>query len=267
MMHIVLYFGSFNPIHNGHTSVARYVLESGLCDGLWFVVSPQNPFKRDAALAPELDRLKMAEIAVEEKLPGGMAAVCDVEFGMPRPSYTIDTLRELGARYPEHTFSLLLGADIMQGFDRWKDYTELVRDYRIYVYPRAGFPPVEYAGAVTYLGDAPQWDYSSTAIRAALERGEDIGAMVAPGVARFIYEKGLWPAADLVRLAREIGQHPSAALYLERGRFYNRAGQFSRALNDFLKAQELDPDNAEARTRITMLREMYAFRYLDYYNP
>lgn len=265
MPRITLYFGSFNPIHNGHTSVAEYVLDSGVCDELWFVVSPQNPFKDDTTLAPEQDRLKMAEIAVAEKLPDGKAKVCDVEFHMPRPSYTIDTLRTLSAKYPEHTFSLLTGADIMQEIDRWKDYRELMRDYKIYVYPRAGFSPDGYP--VTYLEGAPQWDYSSTDIRDALGQERDVSAMVAPGVSRYISEKGLWEAADLMKLTKEIELNPSAALYIQRGRFYNRAGQFSKALNDFLKARELDPDNAEALTHITMLREMYAFRHLDYYNP
>lgn len=265
MARITLYLGSFNPIHNGHTSVAEYVLGSGVCDELWFVVSPQNPLKDNRLLAPEQDRLRMAQIAVAEKLPDGRAKVCDVEFHMPRPSYTIDTLRTLNAKYPEHTFSLLMGADIMPVIDRWKDYGELLHDYRIYVYPRAGFSSGEYP--VTYLEDAPQWDYSSTDIRNALEQGRDVSTMVAPGVMRYINEKGFWAPTDLVKLTTEIELHPTAALYIERGKFYNRTGQFNKALNDFLKAQELDPDNAEARTYITMLREMYAFRYVDYYNP
>ena len=91
----ILYFGSFNPIHNGHTAIARYVIEKGFCEELWFVVSPQNPLKSENILAGELDRLRMAEIAVSEKLAGLDAKVSDVEFGLPRPSFTIDTLKYL----------------------------------------------------------------------------------------------------------------------------------------------------------------------------
>ncbi|MDL2320168.1 nicotinate (nicotinamide) nucleotide adenylyltransferase [Alistipes sp. OttesenSCG-928-B03] len=283
MSRIILYFGSFNPIHNGHTSVARYVLESGLCDELWFVVSPQNPLKERAELAADADRLKMAEIAVAETLPGGRVRVCDVEFHMPRPSYTIDTLRELGRQHPDDEFALLTGTDIMHEFDRWKEHDALLHDYRIYVYPREGYSLGEYEGRVEYLAGAPRWDYSSTDMRREVAAGGDIGGMVARGVADYIEQHRLWSAAatntdnardadndfpnEVARLDSLIATDPSATNYMERGKFYNRAGQFNKALNDFMKAQELDPDNAEARTYITMIREIYAFRYLDYYNP
>ena len=272
MANILLYFGSFNPIHNGHTAVARYVAEQGVCDGLWFVVSPSNPLKDSAELVPDTDRLHMAEIAVGEQLAGLGVRVSDVEFGLPKPSYTIDTLRYLSAKYPDSRFSLLTGADIMEEIDRWKDHEELLRDYDIYVYPREGYSLDKYADKVVYLDHAPKWDYSSTDIREALREGRDVSGMVAPGVLNYIEERGLWRAegdfgAELARLDAMIERSPSAVLYIERGKLYNRNGMKDKALSDFLKAVKLDPENAEAQNYITMLREIFAFRYLDYYNP
>lgn len=269
---ILLYFGSFNPIHNGHTSVARYAAEKGICDRMWFVVSPKNPLKESAELAPDADRLRMAEIAVSEQLKGLNVRVSDVEFGLPKPSYTIDTLRYLAGRYPGDTFALLGGADIMEEIERWKDYEELLRDYKIYVYPREGYSPGGYADRVTLLADAPRWDYSSTDVREALRDGRDAGGMLAPGVLQYIKERGLWRAegdieTELARLDAMIAASPTAILYLERGKLYNRNGVFDKALNDFLKARELDPANTEAQSAITMLREIFAFHYVDYYNP
>ena len=270
MPNIILYFGSFNPIHNGHTAVAGYVLGEGLCDELWFVVSPANPLKESADLAPDTDRLRMAEIAVAEQLPGRAAKVSDVEFGLPKPSYTIDTLRYLAREFPGNTFSILTGADIMEEIGRWKDYGEILSGYKIYVYPREGYSPGAYADSVTFLAGAPMCDYSSTDIRKALAEGRGVSRMVSPGVLEYIGTHGLWKSgfeAGLERLDAAIAESPSAALYLERGRLYSANGQMDKALNDFLKVRELDPDNDEAQNYITMIREIFAFRYLDYYNP
>lgn len=271
MAKVILYFGSFNPVHNGHTSVARYVVERGLCDELWFVVSPENPLKERDGLAPERDRLEMARIAVSEQIPGGRVMVSDAEFSMPRPSYTIDTLRTLAERYPEHSFALLVGTDILGQIARWKDYRTLLRDYCFYVYPRDGYQAGEYAGNVVMLDSAPRWDYSSTDIRRALSCGDDITGMVSPGVADYINEHKLWQMdetqARIEQLTERIAEAPTAELYLERGKLYNRSGKMDKALNDFLKVKELEPENEEAQGYITMIREIFAFRYLDYYNP
>ena len=267
---IILYFGSFNPVHNGHTAVAGYVLERGLCDELWFVVSPRNPLKDSAELAPDGDRLHMAEIAVVEKLAGRAVRVSDVEFSLPKPSYTIDTLRHLTREYPEAAFSILVGADIMEELDLWKDYREILDNYNIYVYPREGYTLGKFADRVTLLADAPMCDYSSTDVRRGLAQGGDVGSMVSPGVLKYIDEHRLWRDGfhtALKRLDAAIAAEPSAALYMERGRLYHNNGQKDKALNDFLRVQELEPDNAEAQNYITMIREIFAFRYLDYYNP
>ena len=103
-----LFFGSFNPIHNGHVGIARYLLEKELCEEVWFVVSPCNPFKVDRFLLPEIDRLAIVNAAIRG-IPGMKA--CDVEFSMPKPSYTVDTLRVLFDRYPDRQFALIIGGD------------------------------------------------------------------------------------------------------------------------------------------------------------
>ncbi len=188
----ILYFGSFNPIHNGHTAVARYVLEHGFCDELWFVVSPRNPLKPESVLAGDLDRLRMTEIAASDKLKGFDVRVSDVEFGLPRPSYTIDTLRFLDANYPDNCFSMLVGADIITQLGRWKDHAALIERYKLYVYPRESFSLDELPYNAVYLKDAPMFEYSSTDVREAVASGCDIGDMVAAGVKEYIIENGLW---------------------------------------------------------------------------
>lgn len=188
----ILYFGSFNPIHNGHTAVARYVIENGFCEELWFVVSPQNPLKPENILAGDLDRLRMTEIAVSEKLAGLDAKVSDVEFGLPRPSYTIDTLRYLDDNYPGNSFSLLVGADIIPQLERWKDYETIIQKYKLYVYPRKSFTLTEPPYNAVSLADAPLFKCSSTDVRGAVEAGRDISNMVASGVRDYIAENKLW---------------------------------------------------------------------------
>lgn len=270
MSNVMLYFGSFNPIHNGHTAVASYALEEGYCDELWFIVSPGNPLKDSAELAPANDRLKMAEIAVSEQLPGREVRVSDAEFHLPLPSYTIHTLRYLSHEFPRHTFSILMGEDIMEEFEHWKDYATILSDYKIFIYPRKGCNLGKYAGNVVFLSNAPMCDFSSTEIRYMLLNGNDISSFVTPGVYNYIKEHGLWKndyQRALERLDSAIAASPSAELYVERGKFNNANGQMHKALNDFLKAQELDPDNIEVQNLIKMIREIFAFRYTDYYNP
>ncbi len=247
MNRVLLYFGSFNPVHNGHTAVAGWAAGQGVAGEVWMVVSPQNPLRED--LAPEEDRLAMARIAMEEQLPGLPVKVSDVEFGLPRPSYTIDTLRFLERENPGVEFAVLAGADIVEQLPRWKEYGRLVADYRFYFYPRDGYPLPE-----GVWDGAPRWDFSSTDVRQTLTEGGDIGAMVAPGVAEYIEEHELW---------RPV----TAEGWLARGRRMSAQGRMGEALNAFLRVSELDPTNSEAAERVKMLREIFAFHYVDYYNP
>ncbi len=190
-MNVVLYFGSFNPVHNGHLAVAEYVVGQGLCDELWFVVSPHNPLKSGDMLADEGDRLEMVKIAAAgSRFPDRLKA-CDVEFGLPRPSYTIDTLDALDKIYPDVSFSLLCGSDITGEIERWKEWRRLTGDYNIYVYPRNCYDVV-HPERFTVLSEAPCFDCSSTDIRGVLEGGGEISAMVPAGVAYYIKEHKLW---------------------------------------------------------------------------
>lgn len=191
MKSVILYFGSFNPVHKGHMAVAERVLEGGLCDEVWFVVSPQNPLKRDGSLIGKEDRLEMVRLATAtSRFPERMKA-CDAEFSMPRPSYTVDTLERLRALYPDVKFSLLAGSDIPQQITQWKEWRTLLDDYDIYVYPRRGYPVPAAGGAFIPLEGAPFEDYSSTEVRRALTGGEG-GDMVPDAVGKYIERRGLW---------------------------------------------------------------------------
>ena len=172
---VALYFGSFNPIHNGHIGLGEYLLEHADVDELWYVVSPQNPLKKRADLWDDELRYRLACEATKGNERMG---VCDVEFDLPKPSYTVNTLRILSEKYPDYQFSLLIGADNYQIFDKWYCYEEILRDYTIYVYPREGvevdmtkFPQMKWL-------DAPLYPISSTMVRERLARGESVEDLV-----------------------------------------------------------------------------------------
>ena len=192
MKAVLLYFGSFNPVHKGHIAVAEWVLAQGVCNELWFVVSPQNPLKTDGSLIGETDRLAMVELAIDvSKYPHRMKT-CDVEFSMPRPSYTIDTLRELSVRYPDVEFSILVGSDIVGQIEYWKEWRTLLENYKVYVYPRRGYemPDKDDKRFIQLLG-APLEDYSSTEVRQALEENGN-SDMIPDVVKKYIKNTGLW---------------------------------------------------------------------------
>lgn len=177
MKHVILFGGSFSPIHNGHIGLARYVLRQGIGDEVWLMVSPQNPLKQNSSLLAETERLRLCQKAVEGE--EGIN-VTDFEFHLPRPSYTWNTLQALSKAYPNTQFSLLVGADNWNSFAHWAHPDDILRNHHLYVYPREGsslstetLPPT-----VHYLPAAPLYPYSSTKIRERLERGENISAFV-----------------------------------------------------------------------------------------
>lgn len=170
-----LFFGSFNPIHNGHIAIARYLLENGYCESVWFIVSPQNPWKVDSTLLDERKRLQIVEKAVERE---ERMEASDFEFSMPRPSYTYQTLEALQAKYPAMDFSLIIGGDNLQRFHLWKNYLEVLADFPLIVYPRPGILIPEITGANMTIVDAPLTDISSTEIRDKVKVGEDISDRV-----------------------------------------------------------------------------------------
>ena len=187
-----VYCGSFNPIHLGHTALARHWVEATDLDEVWLVVSPLNPFKSRQDLAPDADRLEMARIALQE-VPG--VRVCDVEMQLPRPSYTIDTLHCLSSTYPQVRFVLLMGADNLQGLSQWKQAERLQEEYEIWVYPRQGYEVASLLPQyprVRYWQDFPVFEGCATDIRRALADGRTDVPGLDPRVADYIFRKGLY---------------------------------------------------------------------------
>lgn len=191
----MLYFGSFNPIHKGHIEVAEWILQRGICDEIWFVVSPHNPLKDAGMLIPEGHRLAMVSLAVEESPYARRMLACDVEFSLPRPSYTIDTLEALKSLYPDIMFSILMGSDILGQIERWKEWRKIVNEYKIYVYPRRGYPVAGFDTHFVILEGASYRDFSSTQVRESIGRGCEDG-MLSEKVGEYIKRHELWTTAE-----------------------------------------------------------------------
>lgn len=174
-MKIGLYFGSFNPIHVGHLIIANHLVNETDLDQVWFVVSPQNPFKQSAALLNEYHRLHLIKSAIdgEKKL-----RVSNIEFSMPKPSYTCDTLAYLAEKFPEHRFCLLMGSDGFQNLNKWKNYETIVKNHSIYIYKRPGFEIIELHGANVKILEAPLLEISSTHIRNLIKNKKSIRFLV-----------------------------------------------------------------------------------------
>lgn len=184
-MKIGLYFGSFNPIHIGHCIIATQMLQQTPLDEIWLVVSPQNPFKPSNSLLNEYHRLHLANLAVQgvERVK-----VSDIEFHLPRPSYTIDTLVYLNEKFPQHQFNIIMGSDGVQNLHKWKNAEELVKRAELFVYPRPGFPITTPLSASLYQVNAPLLDISSTFIREQVKLGRPIHYLV-PDAVRFEIEE------------------------------------------------------------------------------
>ena len=182
-MHIGLYFGSFNPIHTGHLIVANHVIAHTDVDKIWFVVSPHNPLKDSHSLLNEYDRLHLVNLAIEDnnKFRGS-----NVEFSLPKPSYTIDTLTYLTEKFPLERFSVIMGADSFQNIHRWKNFEQLVARYSFVVYNRPGFEVEDTYGADIILLDAPMLQISSTYIRKLVKEKRSIRYIVPDEVEQYI---------------------------------------------------------------------------------
>ena len=193
MRSILLYFGSFNPIHKGHIALAEWVVEQGLCDELIFIVSPQNPFKEQEGLAPEFSRYEMCELACKASRYPEQIKVSAVEFVLEKPSYTINTLRYLRENFgSEMKFSILMGADNIENFDKWREYEEILRDYPLLVYPREGYSVEKFADKITFLENAPLFDFAATDIRKMIAEGVDFRYKLSTEVAHYITQNKLY---------------------------------------------------------------------------
>ncbi len=189
-MKIGLFFGSFNPIHMGHLIIANLMAESADLKKVWFVVSPQNPFKPSKGLLHEHDRYDMVRAAIHDNYK---LEVSDIEFHLPKPSYTIHTLVHLKEKHPDKDFKIIIGEDNLGGFTKWKNHDIILRDYGLYVYPRPGAQPSELKQHpnVTMV-DAPMLDISATFIRDCIRKGRSVRYLVADPVEEMIRTKGFY---------------------------------------------------------------------------
>ncbi len=187
-MHIGLYFGSFNPIHNGHIAIAEYMYRNFHFDEIWFVVSPSSPLKKDEELLDEFKRFELVKLAIRNK---NYFLASDIEFQMERPSYTYLTLREIKKRYPQSTFSLILGSDNVDNIKLWRNYEEILQNYTVYVYPRSEKMNYIDVKNIIYT-NPPLLNLSSTLIREKIKNKENIYGFVSAEVAEMIINKGFY---------------------------------------------------------------------------
>ncbi len=181
---IGLFFGSFNPVHIGHMAIANYIAEFTDIDQVWLVVSPQNPLKDKEILLDDYDRLELMHKAIDDDR---RFRACDIEFSLPKPSYTIDTLSNLSTKYPDHHFSVIMGSDNLKSIREWKNFQEILDKYEIIVYPRPGTEGllIETPGNIKVL-QAPMMEISSTFIRDSVKAGKNMKFFLPPKVWEYI---------------------------------------------------------------------------------
>ena len=189
-MKIGLFFGSFNPIHMGHMIIANLMVETTDLKKIWFVVSPQNPLKPSKGLLHEFDRYDLVRAAIHDNYN---LEVSDVEFHLPKPSYTIHTLVHLQEKHPEKEFRIIIGEDNLVNFTKWKNYQQILKDYGLYVYPRPNtqLSPLRTHPHVTCI-EAPMLDISATFIRACIKKQQSVRYLVPDAVEETIRTKGFY---------------------------------------------------------------------------
>jgi len=187
-----LFFGSFNPIHIGHLIIANHILNESHMDKIWLVVSPLNPFKKSDNLLNEYDRLHLVRKATEQDI---RLKASDIEFSLPKPSYTVHTLAYLSEKYPDHQFSIIMGSDGFQNLDKWKNPETIINNYQIIIYLRPGFQVENKLNAKIKIMNAPLLEISSTHIRDLIKEGKSIKYLVPPSVEEEILASGLYKKA------------------------------------------------------------------------
>lgn len=183
-----LFFGTFNPIHIGHLALANYIIENSDLDELWMVVTPHNPHKKKKTLLDDYQRLHMVHLAIDDYMK---IKASNIEFGLPQPSYTVNTLAHLSEKYPEKAFTIIMGEDNLKSFTKWKNYEVILEDYAIMVYPRVSAGEVD----ATLLNhphvttvDAPIIEISSTMIRDGIAAGKDLRYFMHHKVQEYVEE-------------------------------------------------------------------------------
>ena len=174
-MSIGLYFGSFNPIHIGHLIIANHILNATSIEKVWFVISPQNPFKKSSSLLNEFERLHLLQKAIGND--SRLKAV-DIEFALPKPSYTATTLAYLAEKYPQYTFQIIMGSDSFHNIAQWKNAAFIVENYKLLIYKRPGFEVNNILGAAIEVLNAPLLEISATYIRQMVREGKSIKYLV-----------------------------------------------------------------------------------------
>ena len=191
-MKIGLYFGSFNPIHIGHLIIANQLVENSDLDQIWFVVTPHNPFKKKSTLLDNYQRLEMVYLATKDY---DTLKESDIEFNLPQPNYTVNTLVHLTEKYPKHEFALIMGEDNLKSFHKWKNYQTILEYHSIYVYPRISEGKVDTQfnnhPKITRV-DAPIIELSSTMVRKAIKEGKNVKPLLPENVWAYLDEMNFY---------------------------------------------------------------------------
>ncbi|MBZ4189300.1 nicotinate (nicotinamide) nucleotide adenylyltransferase [Niabella beijingensis] len=188
-MNIGLFFGSFNPIHHAHLIIANHLLNEELVEKIWFIVSPHNPLKETASLLNEKQRLHLTRLAVDQDT---RMYVSDIEFTLPRPSYTSVTLAHLTEKYPQHQFFLVLGGDSFQNIQKWKNYDYILNNFKILIYNRPGFTINAGISENIKIVDAPLLQLSATAIRQLIKARKSVRYLLPDTVMEEIEKSGYY---------------------------------------------------------------------------
>lgn len=188
-MKIALFFGSFNPIHIGHLIIANYIAETQSVDKVWLVVSPHNPLKEKSSLLNEYDRLYLVNLAIDgnQKLEAS-----NIEFFLPKPSYTIDTLTYLKEKFPQHEFSLIMGGDNLASISKWKNYELILKNHLIYLYNRPGYTVTEKISSNIKVLNVPNLEISSSFIRESIANGISMKYFLPDAVEKYITEMNIF---------------------------------------------------------------------------